>query len=205
MNTTETQGLDFEALVEEYYQRLFQFGCSLTKNEEWAKDLTQQTFLLAIRKEGQLRDKSKAKFWLFTILYREFLKKRRHEVRFPKQSIDDSHQELPATTSNSVARLDAATLMTALESMEERYRAPLVLFYQRDHSYLEIAEILGVPPGTVMSCLSRAKEKLRRILESAPRKKRVMAGLAAQLKDKLASLAPARPEEEEPILTPSFA
>lgn len=110
MNTTDTQKLDFEALVEEYYQRLFQFGCRLTRNEEWAKDLTQQTFLLAIRKEEQLRDKSKAKSWLFTILYREFLKKRRHEVKFPKQSIDDSHQELPAMTPDSVARLDASTL-----------------------------------------------------------------------------------------------
>lgn len=59
---------------------------------------------------------------------------------------------------------DAATLLTALDSMEETYRMPLVLFYQRDHAYLEIAEILGVPPGMAMS----------------------------RLKDRLALLAPAR-------------
>jgi RNA polymerase sigma-70 factor (ECF subfamily) len=64
-------------------------------------------------------------------------------------------------------RMDSATLQKALEQLDPNYRAPLVLFYLKELSYRDIAETLGVPIGTVMSRLSRAKNNLRAILTAA--------------------------------------
>ena len=57
---------------------------------------------------------------------------------------------------------------TILSSADELFRAPLILFYLEDHSYLEIAEILKIPPGTVMSRISRGRAMLRQLMEDKP-------------------------------------
>src|SRR5713101_6222599 len=84
---------DFQQLVDRQYAPLFRFGLTLAKSESEAADLTQQTFFLWASKGDQLRDRTKAKSWLFTTLYREFLSRRRHEVRFPHVELDDVHEE----------------------------------------------------------------------------------------------------------------
>jgi RNA polymerase sigma-70 factor (ECF subfamily) len=66
--------------------------------------------------------------------------------------------------------MDAAVALQALQQVPEVYRAPLTLFYLEEHSYLEIAAILDVPPGTVMSRISRGRALLRQLLEDKPRK-----------------------------------
>ena len=80
---------DFKQLVDEQYSPLFRFALTLAKSETDASDLTQQTFFIWASKSDQLRDASKAKSWLFTTLYREFLNRRRHEVRFPQVELDE--------------------------------------------------------------------------------------------------------------------
>ena len=72
-------------------------------------------------------------------------------------------------TEQSVRRdhvLDRAVAQKALLSLDENHRAPLALFYLQQHSYTEIAEILNIPVGTVMSRISRGKLKLRKLLAS---------------------------------------
>jgi len=72
-------GLDFDSLVSLYYGPLYQFAYSLAGTPADASDLTQQTFYIWATKGQQLRDAARVKTWLFTTLYREFLRGRRRE------------------------------------------------------------------------------------------------------------------------------
>ena len=155
---------DFDQIVSDYYQPLYRFALSLAERESEACDLTQQTFFLWASKGQQLRDRSKIKSWLFTTLHREFLGSRRRTTRFPHHEIESVERELPPVTPATVNEMDAATVMQALMNVDEVYRAPLMLFYLEDHSYLEIAAVLDVPIGTVMSRLARGKAQLRGLL-----------------------------------------
>lgn len=155
----------FPALVETYYAALYRFALSLAKNPSDAGDLTQQTFFVWATKGHALRDESKAKSWLFTTLYREFLRTRRRGARLT--AIDDlapGEQDIPDAEIDVVAKLDAQLVLEALQEVDEAFREPVALFYLQDFSYLEIAEILSVPIGTVMSRLSRGKAQVRTLL-----------------------------------------
>ncbi len=156
---------DFEQLVDRQYAPLYRFALSLAKSEADAADLTQQTFFLWASKGRQLRDSSKAKSWLFTTLYREFLNRHRHEVRFPKIELHDAREE-ELLISPNLRALDGTLVLEALWDVEEPFRAPLTLFYLQQFTYHEIADLLDVPIGTVMSRLSRGKAQLRERLLS---------------------------------------
>lgn len=155
---------EFERLVKEFYMPLYRFGLSLTRSESDAGDLAQQTFYTWARKGHQLRDSAKAKTWLFTTLYRDFLGRRRHGKRFVDLELEPELIEPLQVAPQVVESIDAAIVQEALKTLEERYCAPITLYYMKQHSYREIAEILGIPIGTVMSRLSRGKSELRALL-----------------------------------------
>ncbi len=155
---------DFTQLVRDHYQPLYRFALSLAKNEADASDLVQQTFLIWARKGGMLRENSKVKSWLFTTLYREYLRVRRRSMPMVHQEPEMLEAELPPVSPEVVTSLDAAQAVETLQEVEEIYRAPLTLFYLENMSYKEIAETLDVPIGTVMSRLSRGKEQLKRAI-----------------------------------------
>ena len=161
--TLDTQ--TFEDIVNRYYEPLYRFAFSLARSEADARDLTQETFHELAAKARQLREVSKAKSWLFTTLYRAFVDKRRRLNRYHEVESGAAEHELPVLEPEAPAKMDAATARAALVRLDETYRAPLALFYLEDHSYLEIAEILGIPIGTVMSRLSRGRALLRELLE----------------------------------------
>ncbi|RME68805.1 MAG: RNA polymerase sigma factor [Verrucomicrobia bacterium] len=157
----------FTALVDDFYAPLYRFALSLARNSADACDLTQQTFYPWATKGHMLRDRSKVKTWLFTTLYREFLRSRKRNSRM--QSLEDlspAEQDPPDIEPEKVENLDHNLVMDVLQEVDETFRAPLTLFYLKDLSYKEIAEILDVPIGTVMSRLSRGKAHLRSALQS---------------------------------------
>lgn len=159
--------LDFQDLVDRFYEGLYRFAWSLARNEADACDLTQQTFAIWARKGHQLRDSSKVRSWLFTTLYREFVTTWRHQAQFPHQELDVQHEEVASTEPRIVEEMDGRTVLQTLSKVESVYRAPLTLFYLEQHSYKEIAEILDVPIGTVMSRIARGKQQLRVLLSEA--------------------------------------
>jgi RNA polymerase sigma-70 factor (ECF subfamily) len=159
--TGDDRTREFEDLVHAYYRPLYQFAYGLSRDEAEASDLTQQTFYIWAGKGHALRDPSKAKTWLFTTLHREFLKTRRHQKRFPHRSLDESRDDMPYPSPSLVEQLDSGAVLEALATLDEIFRAPLVLFYLGEHSYKEISDILSLPIGTVQSRISRGKEQLR--------------------------------------------
>lgn len=156
--------LTFEQVVDMYYSTLYRFALSLTRNESEASDLTQQTFYVWAKKGHQLRDIAKVKSWLVTTLHRDFLQSRTHENRFPHYEVESVMADLPHIVPRMMEQLDGASVMEALQQVEELYRTPLMLFYLDHFSYKEIADILTVPTGTVMSRLSRGKAQLRQLV-----------------------------------------
>ena len=160
---------EFADLVDAHYQALFRFGMSLTRDVDRASDLVQETFCIWAAKGSQLRDRSKAKTWLFTTLHREFLSQRRRAAKFSDEPLDEATAEAVVAPQDDAERqMDGQRALELLGALEETYRTPVALFYLQQHSYKEIAEILDIPIGTVMSRLSRGKEMLRRRMNDEP-------------------------------------
>ena len=155
----------FRQLVDQHYEDLFRFAISLAKSPIDASDLTQETFLVFASKGGQLRERSKAKSWLFTTLYHEFLRKKRKDGRLVFTESSESFDGSDADHFVGDKSADQKLVLEALSSLDENFRAPLSLFYLEGMQYREIAEILDIPIGTVMSRLSRAKLALRKAME----------------------------------------
>lgn len=165
----EPQGMkqpDFEQLVLAHQASLYRFALSLVRNEGEAADLVQETFFLWGTKGHQLLDKSKAKTWLFTTLHREFLAQRRRSARFPHHELSEVETELPAVPPPLPDTFDWGALSACLARLEDCFQAPVVLFYLQDYSYAQIAEILGVPLGTVKSRISRGVAQLQLMLNN---------------------------------------
>lgn len=148
-------------LIEQHSALLFRYAYRLTGDPDDAEDLIQQTFLLAHQRREQLRDAQAARGWLISIVRNVFLKSLRHRDR--GRSLDDIEE--PQTNNASLdASIHIEELQNALMELSEEFRSPLVLYYFEEFSYQEIAEHMGVPIGTVMSRLSRAKAYLKRRL-----------------------------------------
>ena len=160
----EENDISFETLVATYYQPLYKFAYSLTKTPDDAADLTQQTFLIWAEKGHTLRESSKVKSWLFTSLYREFLRiyRRSKTVTPVDQEILETRQD--ASLTNAARQLEGNEALEALHELDEVYREPLILFYMENLAYKEIAEVLDIPIGTVMSRLARGKGQLKQNL-----------------------------------------
>ncbi|HTL18675.1 MAG TPA: RNA polymerase sigma factor [Patescibacteria group bacterium] len=157
----------FEEIVSVYSEPLFRFALNLTRSQSDAQDLTQHTFYVWAIKGHQLRDRSKVKAWLFTTLHRAFLAGQRRQTRFPQKDLEGLSDELPAHWPVVAERLDGSAVLAALSKVDERFQAPVALFYLEDYPYKEIATILDTPLGTIKSRIARGVAQLREILSDS--------------------------------------
>ncbi|MEM7673324.1 MAG: RNA polymerase sigma factor [Verrucomicrobiota bacterium] len=154
--------MDYSAIVEQHYQKLYYFAYSLAKQESDAWDLTQSAYLKLAKKSSKIREPSKVKSWLFSTVYREFLDQRRRSLKFPECDLENSYAIHSSKSNESQNKLDYETAIAFIMELDESLRAPLTLFYVENSSYQEISEILKTPIGTVMSRLHRGKMLLHR-------------------------------------------
>lgn len=156
---SETPRISVQELVTLHYADVYRFAYRLSGHQVDAEDLTQQTFLTACRKLHQLNELEKCRAWLFTIVHNLYLKTCRTNVT------EFSMIEESVAAPNDLAELnldfDEEALGIALGEMPESYRTPILLYYFEEIGYKEIAVLLEVPIGTVMSRLSRGKKFLR--------------------------------------------
>jgi RNA polymerase sigma-70 factor (ECF subfamily) len=157
-------------LVAEHHAAVFRYAYRLTGSSADAEDVTQQTFLIAQQKLDQVRDADRVGHWLLAVARNAFLKMNRRRTPLPAGGleIDVNTVPDPATTdaaaTGSDEEIDPATLQAAIDELPDEFRIPVLMFYFEEASYRDIAEQLDLPPGTVMSRLSRAKSHLRRRL-----------------------------------------
>jgi len=155
-------GVEIAQLVAEHHQVVYRYAYRLTGSVQDAEDLTQQVFLTAQQKLGQLRNINAAKSWLFAILRNSFVKGRQR--RRPVLATDVAMDVGSVPAGSLGGDVDQERLQDALNRLPDDFRQVVLMFYFEECSYKEIAERLEMPIGTVMSRLSRAKGHLRSIL-----------------------------------------
>ena len=119
-------------------------------------------------KLAQLRDAAAARGWLFTIVRNCYLHRLRSRKAAKTISLDDSPEPIDRWDANPLI-IEPEKLQDALNELPEAFRTPLVLYFFEEFSYRQIADQMGIPVGTVMSRLARAKAYLRdRLLRVEP-------------------------------------
>lgn len=150
-----------ESLVAEHLDALYGLSRAWLRDEVLAEELTHRTFLKAFERRGQLRNPECTRAWLIGILRHEIASEFRskgREVGWEGEAWD----ALPATTEEpAFCDEDLEVLPMALDQIPDASRTILLLRFQQELTYEEIARTLAVPLGTVMSRLHRAKQALK--------------------------------------------
>ncbi len=169
----------FAELAMEYMGSLYTAALRMTRNPADAEDLVQETYLKAYRAFGSFQEGTNLKAWLYKILTNTFINSYRARKRRPEQSELDEVEDLylyrrlgglEAAAAGRSAEEEVMDLFAdedvkrALESLPEQFRIAVLLADVEGFSYKEIADILDVPIGTVMSRLHRGRKALQKAL-----------------------------------------
>jgi RNA polymerase sigma-70 factor (ECF subfamily) len=174
----------------QYMGSLYSAALRMTRNPSDAEDLVQETYLKAYRAFGTFQEGTNLKSWLYKILTNTFINSYRAKRRRPAETeLDDVedlylYRRLGGNQATSLGRsaedlvLDRFTesdVKTAVESLPEAFRLAVLLADVEGFSYKEIAEILEVPIGTVMSRLHRGRRALEKALATFAEERRLTA------------------------------
>ncbi len=174
----------FAEETEPYMGSLYSAALRMTRNRADAEDLVQETYLKAYRGYGSFQAGTNLKAWLYRILTNTYINAYRSKMRHPEETDLEDVEEfylfrhlggLEAAEAGRSAEdevLDRFTddeVKDAIESLPENFRIAVLLADVEGFSYKEIAEITGVPIGTVMSRLHRGRRALQKALHDFAR------------------------------------
>jgi RNA polymerase sigma-70 factor, ECF subfamily len=169
----------FADLAMPYMDQLYSAALRMTRNPSDAEDLVQETYLRAYRGFGGFKDGTNLKAWLYKILTNTFINTYRAKKRRPEETEFDDVEDFgiygrlrgieaaDASRTPETEVLDAMpdeVVKEALESLPEQFRMAVLLADVEGFSYKEIADIMDVPIGTVMSRLHRGRKQLQQRL-----------------------------------------
>jgi RNA polymerase sigma-70 factor (ECF subfamily) len=153
-----------DRLIEEQIPRLRRYARALTGDAMRADDLVQDTLERAWTKFALWRPGSDLRAWMFTIMHNVFINQissaRAQQEYLP---LEDDALEVAVEPAQEHA-LDMRDLIASLGQLSTEYREVLLLVGLEDLSYEEVAKVLNIPIGTVMSRLSRGRERLRKLM-----------------------------------------
>lgn len=153
---------DIDDPLRELLPRLRRFARWLTRDASRADDLVQSTLEKALSRWGSRRDETALRAWLFAIAYRQFLDDQRRTRRYTRM-LELFGRGTPTEQPSLEREVHAQSVVQALERLPEQQRLLLLWVSVEGLSYRDVANLLDVPIGTVMSRLSRARAALRRL------------------------------------------
>jgi len=172
MPSATTRSADFEQLALPLFASLYNHALWLTRNQAEAEDIVQETLTKSLRAFDTFQPGTNFKAWIFRILRNTFLTTRSGIATSRTVFLEDHPDTFDTATASptpedTLIRLDnQAALHTALEQLQPQLREALLLCDVEEIKYKDIAVILEVPIGTVMSRISRARRTLRQLLQS---------------------------------------
>ena len=171
MPSATNRSATFEQLALPLFPSLYNHAFWLTRNQAEAEDLVQETFSKALRAFDSFQPETNFKAWIFRILRNTFLTTRTGIAAARTVFLEDHPTALDTATSDptpedTLIRLDnEAALHAALDQLQAPLREALLLCDVEEIKYKDIAVILDVPIGTVMSRIARARRTLRQLLQ----------------------------------------
>jgi RNA polymerase sigma-70 factor, ECF subfamily len=165
----------FEDLAMPIFDSLYNFARWIAHNPNDAEDLVQDTYLKALRSFASFQPGTNFRAWMFRILKNTFLSscstlERRMTVALDSEDDDGPELAVDTETPETILmnRANSQLLQRAIDDLPVHYRETLLLCEVEEMSYQEIAEILSIPIGTVMSRLARARKAVRESVRSGP-------------------------------------
>lgn len=157
---------EIASLLEPQIPALRRYAWALLRDHEAADDLVQDTLERAISRWGQRRQEGDLRAWLFTIERNLFLNGLRQRKARGTRVGEEALNDVQAPGTNPESHLGLRDVLTGLDALSEEQRSLLLLVGVEDLSYEQAAKVLGIPLGTVMSRLSRARARLREFMEN---------------------------------------
>jgi RNA polymerase sigma factor (sigma-70 family) len=154
-----------EELVRRFERPLFYFIRRIVKDEAHAWDALQKTWIRVFADLPRVSGKTRRKAWLYRVARNTALNHVRDESRHRAVQVTDTDQLSGIDDSNGFSDEDAEEVHRALDQLNLSDREALTLYFIEDLSVEEIADVLGIPAGTVKSRLYFARQRLRTILE----------------------------------------